>query len=91
MRRFPVSQVTLTPTFSDKESPGVEAALEKHAVRTRVVVAGERFRAGNAAFEVLHPLPAGPNGTENVRSLVLLMLRLFRVSMLGSWFPIDPS
>jgi len=76
LRRFPVGQVTLTPTFSDKESPGVDAALaalEKHAVRTRIVVAGERFRAGNMAFEVLHPPRVGPSGTENVRSLVLLM------------------
>ena len=76
LRRFPVGQVTLTPTFADKESPGVEAALaalEKHSVHTRVVVSGERFQAGNVAFEVLHPPAAGPSGTENVRSLVLLM------------------
>ncbi|QJW99021.1 ComEC/Rec2 family competence protein [Frigoriglobus tundricola] len=76
LRRFPIAQVTLTPTFSDKESPGVEAvmaALEKHGIRTRVVVAGERFRAGDVAFEVLHPPRAGPSGTENVRSLVLLV------------------
>lgn len=76
LRRFPVGQVTMTPTFADKESPGVEAVLavlEKHDVPRRVVVAGERFTAGTVTFDVLHPSPIGPNGNENTRSLVLLM------------------
>ncbi len=76
MKRFPVGQVTTTPTFPDKESPGVGAvlaALEKHAVPRRTVVAGERFTAGDVSFQVLHPPPVGPVGNENTRSLVLLM------------------
>jgi competence protein ComEC len=76
LRRFPVGQVTMTPTFADKETQGVEkvlAELERRAVRTRVVSAGERFRAGGVTLEVLHPPPVGPKGTENARSLVLLM------------------
>ncbi|MCI0702701.1 MAG: DNA internalization-related competence protein ComEC/Rec2 [Planctomycetia bacterium] len=76
LRRFHVEQVTMTPTFSDKESPGVEAVLavlEKHGVRRRVVVFGDRFTAGDVSFEVLHPPSAGPLGNENTRSMVLLM------------------
>jgi competence protein ComEC len=76
LRRFHVERVTMTPTFSDKDSPGVAAvlaALEKRGVRTRVVVAGERCSAGDVTFDVLHPPPVGPNGNENTRSLVLLM------------------
>lgn len=76
LRRFPVGRVTMTPTFADKDAPGVAAvlaALEKHGVSTRVVVAGERFSAGSVAFDVLHPPPVGPKGNENARSLVLLM------------------
>ncbi len=76
LRRFPVGRVTMTPTFADKESPGVAAvlaALERHAVPRRTVVAGERFSAGEVTFDVLHPPPVGPRGNENARSLVLLM------------------
>ena len=76
LRRFHVGQVTMTPTFPDKNSPGVEAvliALEKHDVPRRTVVAGERFMAGNVSLEVLHPPAFGPEGNENARSLVLLV------------------
>ena len=76
LRRFPVGRVTMTPTFADKDSPGVEAvlaALERHGVSRRTVVAGERFSAGDVSFDVLHPPPVGPPGNENARSLVLLM------------------
>lgn len=76
LRRFPVGQVTTTPSFPDKESPGVVAVLanlEANGVSRRVVVAGERFSAGSVQFEVLHPPPVGPPGNENARSLVLLM------------------
>ena len=63
LRRFHVARVTMTPTFSDKESPGVEAvlaALERHGVSRRTVVAGQRFNAGDVTFDVLHPPPVGP-------------------------------
>jgi competence protein ComEC len=68
--------VTFTPTFAQKDAPGVEAvlaALERHSVETRVAVAGDRFAAGEVALDVLHPPRAGPPGPENVRSLVLLV------------------
>jgi competence protein ComEC len=76
MDRFPVGQVTLTPSFADKNTPGVRetlAALERAGVRTRVVKAGDRLTAGDVSLDVLHPPPVGPDGTENARSLVLLV------------------
>jgi competence protein ComEC len=76
LRRFHVERVTMTPTFSDKETQGVEvvlAELAKRGVRTRIVVAGERFGAGTVLFEVLHPPLPGPKKNENERSMVLLV------------------
>ncbi len=76
LRRFHVGQVTMTPSFADKETAGVDAvlaALEKSGVRVRVVAAGDRFRAGAMTFDVLHPPAVGPKGTENARSMVLLV------------------
>lgn len=74
LRRFPVGQVTLTPSFAEKPAADVAAALlelEKHRVPRRVAVAGDRFAAGDVEFEVLHPPPNGPPGVENERSMVL--------------------
>jgi competence protein ComEC len=76
LRRFPVGRVTLTPSFAEKPSPGVAAALDaldRHGVSRRVATAGDRFAAGEVEIEVLHPPPVGPAGTENARSLVLLV------------------
>ena len=76
LKRFPVGQVTLTPSFAEKNSPGVEstlAALDRHGVRRRIAKAGDRFAAGEVAIDVLHPPEHGPAGNENTRSLVLLI------------------
>jgi competence protein ComEC len=76
LRRFSIARVTTTPSFSEKESPGVDrvlAVLASRNVPQRVVVAGERLSAGSVTFDVLHPPAVGPAGTENVRSMVLLM------------------
>ncbi|MFM8272788.1 MAG: ComEC/Rec2 family competence protein [Gemmata sp.] len=76
LKRFPVGRVSTTPTFADKNSPGVEAvltALERRGVERRIVAAGERFTAGEVVLEVLHPPRDGPVGNENARSLVLLV------------------
>jgi len=74
--RFPVGLVTLTPSFHERPTAAVRAtleALEKRGVPTRVAAAGNVFTAGDVVFEVLHPPTAGPDGEENVRSLVLLV------------------
>ncbi len=74
--RFPVGQVTLTPTFADKQTPGVRLTLEtleRRQVPVRTVRAGDRLTAGDVELEVLHPPAAGPEGNENARSLVLRM------------------
>jgi competence protein ComEC len=74
--RFPVGLVTLTPSFRNKPTPAVKVtleALDRHGVPTRVAAADDVFRAADVAFEVLHPPASGPEGAENVRSLVLLV------------------
>jgi competence protein ComEC len=76
MDRFPVGQVTLTPSFREKPTPGVGetlAAIDRHRVRLRIAKAGDRFEAGDVAIEVLHPPELGPAGNENARSMVLLV------------------
>ena len=76
LERFAVGQVTCTPTFADKSTPGVAAtvgALERRRVAVRTARAGDRFSAGEVEMEVLHPPADGPPGVENVRSLVLLV------------------
>ncbi len=71
---FSIGQVTTTPTFSNKDTPGVRVVLERlHArgVATRIVTAGNLLRAANVTMRVLHPPDQGPPGNENTRSLVL--------------------
>jgi competence protein ComEC len=74
--RFAVGQVTYTPSFADKPTPGVRyvlRVLRQRGIATRSVKAGDRLAAGEATLEVLHPPAVGPNGNENARSLVLLV------------------
>jgi competence protein ComEC len=73
---FTVRLVTLTPTFTDKSTPGVRetvTALERAGISTRIVKAGDRLGAGDVSFEVLHPPAVGPDGNENARSMVLMV------------------
>ena len=74
--RFPVGQVTLTPSFRSKPVAGVGAtlaALDRQGVPVRAAKAGDRFDAGDVSIEVLHPPNDGPSGEENARSMVLLV------------------
>ena len=51
LRRFPVARVTVTPSFANKSTPGVEtvlAAFEKRGSRCGSRWSGERFEAGRA-------------------------------------------
>jgi competence protein ComEC len=71
---FPVGQVTTTPSFSDKSTPGVKlavAAIEARGIPVRSVWSGQLLGAGAVEIDVLHPPEVGPAGTENVRSMVL--------------------
>src|SRR5262249_3029383 len=83
--RFPVAQVTCTPTFSEKDTPGVRvtlAELQRRGVPVRVVSAGARLQAGDVPLEVLHPPPSGPAGNENARSMVLAVRHAGRTLLL---------
>jgi competence protein ComEC len=74
--RFTVGQITCTPTFADKNAPGVQltlATIQRHGVPIRIVRAGDRLSSGAVEIEVLHPPAVGPRGNENTRSLVLLV------------------
>jgi len=78
LKRFPVGRITVTPSFSGKSTPGVEAVLaelDRRGIARRVAVVGERFEAGEVTFEVLHPPVEGPGRREdeNPRSMVLLV------------------
>jgi len=72
--RFVIGQVTCTPTFAEKNIPGVKQTLnflETKKIPIRIVRAGDRLSAGPVILEVLHPPARGPDGRENFRSLVL--------------------
>lgn len=76
LRRFRVKQVTMTPSFADKPTAEVASALlalRETGTPFRVAVAGDRIRAGEVILEVLHPPSRGPSGSENERSLVMLL------------------
>lgn len=74
--RFAVGQVTYTPSFADKPTPGVQHVLRifhERGIPRRIVKAGDQLSAGDMTLEVLHPPASGPEGNENARSLVLLV------------------
>ncbi len=73
-RRFPIGQVTMTPSFATKDTPEVAnvlLALRDRAIPRRIASAGDRFTCGTVSLSVLHPPIEGPDGVENERSLVL--------------------
>ena len=75
-QRFPIGQMVITPSFEQKQAPGVHAAMEQvrsRGIAIRETYAGDRFTAGDVTLSVLHPPPSGPEGLENVRSLILLI------------------
>lgn len=74
LKRFRVGRVTLTPSFAEKPTAEVAAALlafDKYAVPMRTAVAGDAFVADGVRLDVLHPPASGMPGSENERSLVL--------------------
>lgn len=76
IERFPIGLITCTPTFADRATSGVGLTLDsihRYGIPTRIVRAGDRLTSGVVTFDVLHPPEVGPEGKENVRSLVLLI------------------
>jgi competence protein ComEC len=76
LERFAVARVTCTPSFEQRDMKAVRltlAAIDRHGVPLRVVSTGDRWESDGLAIEVLHPPAEGPNGKENVRSMVLHM------------------
>jgi competence protein ComEC len=74
--RFVIGQITWTPTFELKPTPGVAFVvgdMRRRGIPIRQVRAGDRYVAGEVELRVLHPPPAGPEGPENARSMVLLV------------------
>ncbi len=75
-RRFPIGQVTLTPSFSTKptnEVAEILSVLAERRIPHRTAQAGDQFHSGDVSMEVLHPPPVGPPGVENERSLVIVL------------------
>lgn len=74
LRRFRVEVVYAPPGAFDGDRGAVRAlreALEEYGVAVRHVIAGDRFRVGEAVVEVLHP-PEGTFGEhDNAASMVL--------------------
>jgi competence protein ComEC len=74
--RFRVGRISLNPSFAEKPSAGVRetmAAIERRGVPVRIVRQGDQLAAGDVQIDVLHPGTLGPDGVENVRSLVVLL------------------
>ncbi len=74
--RFVIGQITWTPSFEHKQAPGVAFVVQdmrRRGIPVREARAGDRCSAGDLDVSVLHPPQEGPEGKENVRSMVLLV------------------
>jgi competence protein ComEC len=77
--RFAIGQITMSVTFDQKLAPGVPHVmkeLRRRGIAIRQTRAGDCFSAGDVSMTVLHPPANGPEGPENVRSIVLLVEHL---------------
>jgi competence protein ComEC len=80
-----VGQVTCTPTFAEKPTSGVRRVLgeiDRRSIPRRAIRAGDMLTAGDVQLEALHPPAEGPEGTENTRSLVLVVRHAGHVLLL---------
>jgi len=76
LERFRIGQITLTETFAQHPTPGATKVLETlnaHRIPIRTARTGDIFQAGAIRFTVLHPPAKFERGSENARSLVLLL------------------
>jgi competence protein ComEC len=76
VERFAIGQVKHTPTFAERDMRALHEVLSKmdeREILRRVVTRGEHWDADEVSIDVLHPPVDGPEGKENVRSMVLLL------------------
>lgn len=74
LTRFPIGQVTLTPSFATKparEVADILLTLKTANTPLAIATAGEVRRAGDLTIEILHPSDKTRGQSENERSLVL--------------------
>jgi competence protein ComEC len=75
-RRFTIGRIAVTPSFEQKNAPGVRAVLERIrnlGIVIRQTHEGDLSEVGDVRLKVLHPPLHGPEGLENARSLVMLI------------------
>ncbi|MFO0812576.1 MAG: ComEC/Rec2 family competence protein [Gemmatales bacterium] len=76
VERFRVGTVRLTPSFAQRPDSGTQStlqALERKAIPLVPITKGVILEDGELRIEALHPPALGPAGTENARSLLLLL------------------
>ena len=76
IEKFRVGIVRMTPTFSNKPDRGTQETmkqLKNRQANMTLITRGAVLEEGDVQMEVLHPPANGPEGTENARSLVLLI------------------
>jgi competence protein ComEC len=76
VERFRVGIVRLTPSFAQKPDRGTQStleALERKGIPLVPMTKGVTLQEDELRIEALHPPAFGPAGTENARSLVLLL------------------
>ncbi len=65
--RFRIGQITWTPSFAQKHSPGVAFVvqdLHRRGIAIREAKSGDLFHVGDVDLSVLHPPAVGPEGAE---------------------------
>jgi competence protein ComEC len=76
LKRFDVGSVALTPSFSAKPSDDIRltlAAIVSRKIPMRIMLRGDQLEVGTVTLTILHPTLDGPTGSENERSMVLLV------------------
>lgn len=76
LERFRIGQIRMTPSFGEKPDRGTQFTMEqieRKCVSWSTLRRGDVLEEGEMEIEVLHPPARGPEGVENVRSMVLLV------------------
>jgi competence protein ComEC len=74
LERFAVDRISMTPSFAEREAATVSVVMDelrRRNVPTRIVKSGDSEKIDDVRIDVLHPPSRGPEGKENVRSLVM--------------------